>query len=121
MFIHNTGCIPLSNYNVVQMGINPWPQAVLKAPPPPPPPPRQAAELTKAQYDEDWKLITVLIGGNNLCIVCEAGKEAVNSDVPFEQHMYVSWSGVLLSEQRCGQIPVSSCWWYRYSVMIRAI
>ena len=46
------------------------------------------ATLSKANYDADWKLVTVLVGGNNLCIVCNSNAaDQANSAAMYEQYL----------------------------------
>lgn len=35
-------------------------------------------------YENDWKVITLLIGGNDLCVICKSGKEASNGVANYE-------------------------------------
>jgi len=38
-------------------------------------------------FNNDWKVVTVLIGGNNLCDVCIDGKENDNNAQAYEKHL----------------------------------
>jgi len=56
--------------------------------------PQQAVDLVNAiksnsaiDLNNDWKVVTVLIGGNNLCDVCDSGKEADNNAATYEKYL----------------------------------
>lgn len=59
--------------------------------------PQQATTLVSGlkeslgeRYPTAWKMVTLLIGGNNLCDVCIASKERDNDDVVYEKNLRVA-------------------------------
>ena len=40
-----------------------------------------------AHYETAWKTVTIMIGGNNLCLVCDPAKERANDEVVYEANL----------------------------------
>ena len=51
------------------------------------------ATRSQASYDADWKLVTILVGGNNLCIVCNSNAaDQANGAAMYEQHLSTTFA-----------------------------
>jgi hypothetical protein len=49
-------------------------------------------DLGNARYASEWKYASILIGGNNLCLVCNPAREAANNDVVYETNLRAAFT-----------------------------
>jgi len=65
------------------------------------------ATRSQASYDADWKLVTILVGGNNLCIVCNSNAaDQANGAAMYEQHLSTTFATLATLPRTVVNVPL---------------